>query len=720
MKKQVQKIVLSLGLMTTLGLFGQQNKLIPCDTYNAMETHFKEDPQAKIRFDRVQAEINLIRDNQSSNLSKTTINTYTIPVVFHVLHNSGVENIPDSQCITALAEVNKMYSRQGSDTASIAAPFKAIYHDSGVRFVLAHKDPNGNCTTGIEHIYDARTTWDRNPSNSASYLFTGLTWNPTKYLNIIVVKDIVAAPGQQGVVQGYTYLPGTWALGANQDAVVFVYNAMTGTNARSIAHEFGHWFSLAHTFGNTNNPGITCGDDGIADTPPTKGYFSTCPGSLNGNTCATANTAWYSAGMANVENIMDYSSCPKNFTDGQITNVVATLNSPSVGRNNLWSQNNLIATDVAGTGICAPTANFASTTGAYTVCSGNSLSMRDFSYNGIINSYNWSTGSGATIASPNAANTNITFNTVGTTNVSLTVSNNQGSSTKVRQVVVRDATPGITFPTMESFENDTIPAGWNVINQNLNSAKWKQTDQAAYDGLYSFYVDGPTSGANQTDILETPIIDVLNNSDKTFTIAVAYAQSNATYTDQLNIDGSVDCGATWKNIANLTAAQMRQNSGGITSSPWYPQFETDWRVWNIGNYPVWTSDFISSPNVKLRFRFTESAPGAGNNIFLDAINLFGYVAGVGINELTKKYSFYVYPNPSNGLANIKFNLNDQSAVKLAVYDVLGHQVESLINANLKPGEQNVMINKTNNLAPGVYIINLEVNGTKMIKKLVIN
>jgi hypothetical protein len=344
--------------------------------------------------------------------------------------------------------------------------------------------------------------------------------------------------------------------------------------------------------------------------------------------------------------------------------------------------------------------------------------MKDFSYNGTITSYNWSVGAGGSIASPNTANTSITFNTIGTTNVSLTVSNNQGSSTKVRQVVVKDGSPGIVMPMTESFENDTIPTGWNVINPNSNSAKWKQTDLAAYDGIQSFYIDGANTLANQSDVLETPIIDVLNNSDKSFTLATSYAQASSSYTDQFIIDGSNDCGGTWKNIANIPAVQLRQNSGGITTMPWFPQFQSDWRVWNIGNYPAWTSDFINSPNVKLRFTFLESSPGHGNNIFIDAINLFG--EALGINELTKKYSYTLYPNPTEGTANIRFNLNDASAVKLVVCDILGNEVETLINSNLKPGEQNISINKDAHLAKGMYLVNLSVNGAVMTKKLMVN
>jgi len=726
MKKQVSKIVLGLSLLGTLNALAQENKLQPCDTYNAMEVYFKENPQAKIKFDQTQNEIDNYSNanNQSQNRTATSVQ-YTIPVVFHILHTGGGENISDAQITNALAQVNRDYARAGTDTASIAAPFRAIYHDMNIKFMLAKKDPNGNCTTGINHIYDTRTIWDRNPSNSASYLFNGITWTSTtrKYLNVIIVKDIVAAQGQQGVVVGYTYLPGTWGVNAPQDAIVYNYSFLGGLDARNLSHEMGHWLSLIHTFGNTNNPGVSCGDDNVSDTPPTRGEFGSCPTSLSGNSCATSNTAWYSVGMNNVENIMNYSGCPKHFTDGQTSRIHTLLSNPAdiVGRYTLWQSSNLTLTDVNGTAPCAPKAEFASSLGTYTVCSGASLNMKDFSYNGTVSNYNWSAGSGATIASPNASITNITFNTVGTTNVSLTVSNNLGSSTKVRQVIVRDGTPGITGPTMESFENDTIPVGWNVINQNVSSAKWKQTDMTAYDGIQCFYIDGATTGVAQTDILETPVIDVLNNTDKSFTMAIAYAQSTPSHTDQLFIDGSNDCGGTWKNIANLSAAQMRQNSGGIISTPWVPQFQSDWRVWNIANYPQWTADFVSSPNVKLRFRFLTSGVFGANNIFIDAINLFGSNSGgdVGINELTKKYAFYVYPNPTYNEANIRFTLSDESDVRLTVTDILGNEVETLVNKSMKPGEQTISLNKNNSLAKGIYLVNFNVNGTLMTKKLVI-
>src|SRR4030095_12487721 len=44
-----------------------------------------------------------------------------------------------------------------------------------------------------------------------------------------------------------------------------------------------------------------------------------------------------------------------------------------------------------------------------------------------------------------------------------------------------------------------------------------------------------------------------------------------------------------------------------------------------------------------------------------------------------------YPNPFNPVTNIKFQIPKSSFVKLAVYDLLGREVTTLVNGQLKPG-----------------------------------
>jgi hypothetical protein len=62
---------------------------------------------------------------------------YVCPVVVHVIHNNGPENISDCQIVEAINQANEQ----------LMSPF-----DTRIRLQLANIDPSGNCTNGIERI----------------------------------------------------------------------------------------------------------------------------------------------------------------------------------------------------------------------------------------------------------------------------------------------------------------------------------------------------------------------------------------------------------------------------------------------------------------------------------------------------------------------------------------------------------------------------------------
>src|SRR5436190_15113538 len=99
MKKQVSKITLALACISALaGL--SQNISYPCGTYEAMEAQFKADPSARARFEASQAYLRQQAEaNASSEAKPQPSIVYTVPVVFHILHQGGPENIPDATCI---------------------------------------------------------------------------------------------------------------------------------------------------------------------------------------------------------------------------------------------------------------------------------------------------------------------------------------------------------------------------------------------------------------------------------------------------------------------------------------------------------------------------------------------------------------------------------------------------------------------------------------------
>lgn len=680
-----------------------QKQIIPCATYEAMDMAFQKDPDAKARYDAAQKELAEAYKNYEASLqlhtAKTAAVQYTIPVVFHVMHTNGPENISDATLINALAQVNRDYAKQGADTSTIYPAFKSLYIPVDIVFMLAHKDPSGNCTNGIVHHYNTNTQWVQ-----MNYPYP-YTWNPTKYLNIYIVKEICpTAPNcstSGGIVVGYTYKPGTWATGSSYDAITYNYQFLSGLQARSLSHEIGHWFNLSHTFGNTNNPGVSCGDDGISDTPITKGFFSTCPSSSVGSGCSNPE---------NVENIMDYSSCPKMFTAGQ-TNAMRTAAASTIsGRNNLWSASNLLATGVNDTTTCNPIAyGFANT---YTTCTGAPITLTDMSYNAPVASRTWAGTGGAIFSAPTSSVTTATFNTIGVQTVSLTACNFAGCTTYTFSVNVVDGTPNVTNSYMESFEGSTsAPPNWNIINPS-GGTTWQVYTGGGATGSNAMYINGSLEPAGAQEILETPSYDFANNSGATFSFKYAYAQQTSSYQDKLIVQASADCGGTWTTVYQPGAATMASGSGGVSSSPFYPT-ASQFKLYTLTSNPAFAS-FKTKSNVKIRFIFQEDPTnGFGNNFYLDDIN---FSVPLGVNELSQSIGFNVFPNPTSGNVKLNFTLSDPSDVQYQITDVLGKVVLGASKQHFGVGEQLIDVNLSS-LPQGVYFLQFEMNGQKIVRKI---
>ena len=141
-------IVTATTLLFINSLAIKAQNIQPCNTYEMQEYYKNTIPgYAKKLQDVTQKNeadysnyINGLTAQKTSTLSASY--TFTIPVVFHILHTNGIENIPDATCMSALAEVNKNYARLGSDTNTIDPLFKSLYVNSNFVFKLAQKDPN--------------------------------------------------------------------------------------------------------------------------------------------------------------------------------------------------------------------------------------------------------------------------------------------------------------------------------------------------------------------------------------------------------------------------------------------------------------------------------------------------------------------------------------------------------------------------------------------------
>jgi hypothetical protein len=77
-----------------------------------------------------------------------------------------------------------------------------------------------------------------------------------------------------------------------------------------------------------------------------------------------------------------------------------------------------------------------------------------------------------------------------------------------------------------------------------------------------------------------------------------------------------------------------------------------------------------------------------------------------------------YPNPFNPSTNIAYVISQQGVVKLKVYDVLGREVEVLVNELQTPGRYEVNF-AGNKLSSGIYFYKLETEAFSQVKKMIL-
>jgi hypothetical protein len=77
-----------------------------------------------------------------------------------------------------------------------------------------------------------------------------------------------------------------------------------------------------------------------------------------------------------------------------------------------------------------------------------------------------------------------------------------------------------------------------------------------------------------------------------------------------------------------------------------------------------------------------------------------------------------YPNPFNPSTTIKYSIPEDGFVKLAVYNMLGEEIISLVNNVQKAGRYEVTFDASN-LASGVYLYRLEAQKYSSIKKMIL-
>ncbi len=266
----------------------------------------------------------------------------------------------------------------------------------------------------------------------------------------------------------------------------------------------------------------------------------------------------------------------------------------------------------------APVASFSANN--LTICVGQSVQFTSTS-SGLPTSYSW-TFTGGSPATSTLQNPVITYNTVGTYAVSLTVSNANGTNTSNQpNYVTVVGNSGSALPLVEGFTTTTFPpTGWASINTDGTDTTWMRSATVGFAptaGNSMVFLNFYKDDIGNQDEMRTPKLNLAGYSAAQMTFNVAYAAYSATYVDGLEVLISTDCGTTWTSLYNKTGTTVAAGNlptAALTTAVFIPT-ATQWRTETIN-----LNAYLGQTSAILAFR---NLAGYGNNLYVDNINITG-------------------------------------------------------------------------------------------------
>ena len=290
------------------------------------------------RYDRINKTFEKYLAEEKEQLNSINLRVvYTIPVIFHIIHNGtdvGVgSNISAFYVNEQLAQLNNDFRK------IIGTSGQGDGVDTEIQFCAALVDEDGNILPepGINRIDGISIIGVGSEPYSVSdfenLIKPTTQWNPTKYFNMWVGS-------LEGGLLGYAQFPeaptlpgiGTDNGEANTDGVVVTYTSVGSSEnpfpggapfdeGRTLTHEVGHWLGLRHIWGDGG-----CNiDDFCEDTPLASNSTSGCPEGKD--SCPN------DPGLDQIENYMDYShdACMNIFTQDQTERMRIVMGETGMG-----------------------------------------------------------------------------------------------------------------------------------------------------------------------------------------------------------------------------------------------------------------------------------------------------------------------------------------------------------------------------------------------------
>lgn len=248
----------------------------------------------------------------------------------------------------------------------------------------------------------------------------------------------------------------------------------------------------------------------------------------------------------------------------------------------------------------------------------------------------------------------------------------------------------------EEFISTTFPpAGWTL--EYSGTLYWLRQNYSAFSNgtgsaLYGMF----SAPAGTIQSLITPVFPATSAGDSLI-LDMAYGQYPGP--DSLIIMTSTDAGSNFIRVHMLGPLQLRTCPPLLTCTTPY---------WVKRTY------FLPAGTNKIKFL---GKSGFGDNLILDSICILSHLTGItNINSAVQYSLSQNYPNPFNPTTNIKFSIPKSTFVRLVVTDLLGKEVNVLINDFKLAGNYSVDFD-AGSISSGIYFYSLTADDYTETKKM---
>jgi hypothetical protein len=277
---------------------------------------------------------------------------------------------------------------------------------------------------------------------------------------------------------------------------------------------------------------------------------------------------------------------------------------------------------------------------------------------------------------------------------------------------------GATLPQSTGFEGDGIPAGYIVLDKNgkyvptpaFNAETWFNHTEAGIKGqansAYTCIAPCQNMEVGKTTVITFPYTNAPAGA-KAVDFYYAYAQRGTITGDKLELVYSTDCGQNWTSVWNKTNADLAGgNAPTAANALFLPTAESNWKSASVDVSAI-------NGNALVGFRATS---GGGNLLFIDNVK-FRTGTVTAIEELVSGGNVTLYPNPVTDQVTVELNMVKSAKVSFQVVNMLGQQVGQDMVKDLNVGQTRTTLS-TNDLAPGVYFLNIVTDKGNLQQKFV--